>query len=233
MATRPIPERDLGATGAQGRAVIDALLAPAGDGSASPYSMRALTRDPTSKYALQLSEKFKGVEFQGTFDDFDTVAAAFVGVYGAWTNKDGFTVGEMKEIYFGMRIFEIAKESLSMRHYVWSNLPYPTKDTGFNPEYKVGQMDGKATMGEWPQAQPFNDSLSWSQLTTGPYMDMLQGTFDHRAETSARDLSVSPESIGWDRLVETSARVTGQRAVFKRQTIDEWRTNFDARIENF
>ncbi|KAJ6612837.1 hypothetical protein B0H10DRAFT_1951959 [Mycena sp. CBHHK59/15] len=111
----------------------------------------------------------------GTFDDFDTVAAAFVGVYGAWTNKDGFTVGEMKAIYFGMRIFEIAKQSLSMRHYVWSNLPYPTKDTGFNPEYKVGQMDGKATMGEWPQAQPFNDSLSWNQVTTGPYMDMLQG----------------------------------------------------------
>lgn len=50
----------IGATGAQGIAVIDALLAPNADGSPSPYSVRALTRDPNSKQALDLSKK--GVE---------------------------------------------------------------------------------------------------------------------------------------------------------------------------
>lgn len=50
----------IGATGAQGIAVIDALLAPNADGSPSPYSVRALTRDPSSKQALDLSKK--GVE---------------------------------------------------------------------------------------------------------------------------------------------------------------------------
>ena len=50
----------IGATGAQGIAVIDALLAPNADGSPSPYSVRALTRDPKSKQALDLSKK--GVE---------------------------------------------------------------------------------------------------------------------------------------------------------------------------
>lgn len=50
----------LGATGAQGLAVVDALLAPAPDGSSSPYTIRALTRDPSSKRALDL--KSKGVE---------------------------------------------------------------------------------------------------------------------------------------------------------------------------
>lgn len=50
----------LGATGAQGLAVVDALLAPAPDGSPSPYTIRALTRDPASKRALDL--KSKGVE---------------------------------------------------------------------------------------------------------------------------------------------------------------------------
>lgn len=50
----------LGATGAQGLAVVDALLAPAPDGSPSPYTIRALTRDPSSKRALAL--KSKGVE---------------------------------------------------------------------------------------------------------------------------------------------------------------------------
>lgn len=50
----------LGATGAQGLAVIDALLAPAKDGSPSPYAVRALTRDTNSKRAKDLASK--GVE---------------------------------------------------------------------------------------------------------------------------------------------------------------------------
>lgn len=50
----------LGATGAQGLAVVDALLAPASDGSPSPYSVRALTRNPQNERALSL--KARGVE---------------------------------------------------------------------------------------------------------------------------------------------------------------------------
>ena len=55
----------IGATGAQGIAVIDALLAPSADGSPSPYSIRALTRDPSHRRSQELSEKgvdlFKGL----------------------------------------------------------------------------------------------------------------------------------------------------------------------------
>jgi nucleoside-diphosphate-sugar epimerase len=50
----------IGATGAQGLAVIDALLAPATDGSPSPYAVRALTRDSNGKRARELAAK--GVE---------------------------------------------------------------------------------------------------------------------------------------------------------------------------
>jgi uncharacterized protein YbjT (DUF2867 family) len=50
----------IGATGAQGVAVIDALLAPDGDGTSSSYSVRALTRDPLSRRAQELTAK--GVE---------------------------------------------------------------------------------------------------------------------------------------------------------------------------
>ena len=54
----------IGATGAQGLAVIGGLLAPNADGSPSLYSVRALTRDPSSRQALSLSKK--GVEcFKG------------------------------------------------------------------------------------------------------------------------------------------------------------------------
>ena len=50
----------IGATGAQGIAVIDGLLAPCADGSPSPYAIRALTRDPDSQRARSLEKK--GVE---------------------------------------------------------------------------------------------------------------------------------------------------------------------------
>lgn len=50
----------IGATGAQGTAVINALLAPAADGSPSPYAIRALTRDPSHERAQALTSK--GVE---------------------------------------------------------------------------------------------------------------------------------------------------------------------------
>lgn len=138
----------IGATGAQGMAVVDKLLEPSADGTASPYSVRALTRDPNSRRAAELKEK--GVEcvkgpidclhhyncplthiyysfHPGAFDDFPSVKAAMRGVYGVWANTDGFTVGEEKEVWCGIRLFEIAKEVGSVRHYVWSNLDYVSK----------------------------------------------------------------------------------------------------------
>ena len=54
----------IGATGAQGMAVVDALLAPAADGSPSPWAVRALTRDASHRRAQEL--RSRGVEiFQG------------------------------------------------------------------------------------------------------------------------------------------------------------------------
>jgi hypothetical protein len=104
----------IGATGAQGLAVIDALLGPVTNGKASPYSVRALTRDPAGQRALELSAR--GVECvkggfhflivvvyfanpsAGSFEDQEAVSKALEGVYGVWVNTDGFTVGEIREI---------------------------------------------------------------------------------------------------------------------------------------
>jgi NmrA-like family protein len=65
--------------------------------------------------------------FIGNTSDLASVAAALDGAYGAWVNIDGFTVGEQREIYAGMRIFELAKQTKSLRHYVWSSLDYNLK----------------------------------------------------------------------------------------------------------
>lgn len=60
----------IGATGAQGLAVIDGLLKPAADGSPSPYAIRALTRNVTSPRAQELARRgaeiFEGVLRLGT-----------------------------------------------------------------------------------------------------------------------------------------------------------------------
>ena len=39
----------------------------------------------------------------------------------------GEVVGETREVFAGMRIFELAKQAGSVRHYVWSNLDYVSK----------------------------------------------------------------------------------------------------------
>jgi hypothetical protein len=52
------------------------------------------------------------------------------------------------------------------------------KKTGYNPEFKVDHMDAKGRVGEWLQSQTSiasDDTLSWSIVTTGPYMELLKG----------------------------------------------------------
>lgn len=44
------------------------------------------------------------------------------GAYGAFVNTDSFTIGEVKEVYYGIRIFEAAKQVKTLKHYVWSGL---------------------------------------------------------------------------------------------------------------
>ncbi|KZT67487.1 NAD(P)-binding protein [Daedalea quercina L-15889] len=255
----------VGATGAQGLLVIDKLLAPSKDGAPSPYAIRALTRNPDGRRAKELAAK--GVEIvQGSHDDFASVAAALKGVYGAWINTDGFTVGEEKEVWEGIRIFELAKQA-RVRHYIWSNLDYSSKLANYNPTYKCGHYDGKGRVADFMQAQPSivsDTEMSWTVVTSGPYMEMLynfmfgpykkraDGTvvfatpvgkghvqmialedlgffaryaFDHRELTSAQDLIIASDRVGWEYLKATFEKVTGQRAEIVYQSYDDWCKN--------
>ncbi|OJT11318.1 NmrA-like family domain-containing protein 1 [Trametes pubescens] len=166
----------IGATGVQGGAVIDALLQPLADGSPSPYTIRALTRDPQSQRAKELASR--GIEVvKGSTNDLDTVAAALEGVYGAYVNTDSFTIGEQKETFCGIRIFELAKQVKTVRHYVWSGADNVNKKTNYDPQYAPAHYTGKARVGDWMRAQPSvvsDDNMSWTILSTAPYMDMLQ-----------------------------------------------------------
>lgn len=52
-------------------------------------------------------------------------------------------------------------------------------------------------------------------------------TFDHREDTSGKELEIATEMVGWDSLVSTFKKVTGQKAIVLHQSLDEWFANFE------
>ncbi|KIK68318.1 hypothetical protein GYMLUDRAFT_154466 [Collybiopsis luxurians FD-317 M1] len=170
----------VGATGSQGIPVVVALLAPDEAGNPSPYSVRAFTRDPTSKKA-QILASLSGVEvFKGNFNDMSTLAPAMEGCYGIFANTDTMTVGEQGELHAAIKMFEKAHRVPQMRHFIWSSLDYGYKFGGYDPQYSAPQMNAKGTFTEFLRAQPSDPSgksFAWSVLTTGPYIENLAGGF--------------------------------------------------------
>ncbi|KAJ7095050.1 nmrA-family protein [Mycena epipterygia] len=157
------------------RRLTSIVVTPDANGKPSPYSVRALTRDPAGKRARDLSTR--GVEcIKGSFEDQESVARALEGVHGVWVNTDGSSVGEIREIYAGMLIFEAAKRIKSLKHYVWSSVPYGSKLAGFKPDYKAAHMTGKGLVAEWLRGQAStvsNHGLAWTIVETLPYTEML------------------------------------------------------------
>ncbi|KAF5392744.1 hypothetical protein D9757_000814 [Collybiopsis confluens] len=168
----------IGATGSQGFPVIDALLAPDEAGNPSPYSVRALTRDPTSHKANVLAS-LPGVEVvKGSFDDMETLAPALEGCYGIFANTDTHVVGEQGEIYAAIKLFEQVNRVPQAKHFVWSSLDYGYKFGGYDPQYSAPHMNAKGIVAEFLRAQPSDTtgtSLAWTVLTTGPYLENLAG----------------------------------------------------------
>ncbi|KAJ2923371.1 hypothetical protein H1R20_g13728, partial [Candolleomyces eurysporus] len=117
----------VGATGAQGMAVATALLRPSPESDTpSPYHVRALTRDPTSRRAKEL-EAMGAELFQGCFYDVNAAKQFMSGCYGAFINTDTYTVGEEREIWAATKLYEFARRTPSMSHWIWSNLDYGSK----------------------------------------------------------------------------------------------------------
>src|SRR2546430_7246209 len=93
----------IGGTGAQGQAVVKALLEPSSAGAPSPYAVRILTRNPDHP-EVRTQFNHPNIELvQGSFTDLSKVEHALEGVWGAYINTDGFTVGEQAETYYGLR----------------------------------------------------------------------------------------------------------------------------------
>ncbi|EXJ66607.1 uncharacterized protein A1O5_10278 [Cladophialophora psammophila CBS 110553] len=155
----------IGGTGAQGMPVVHTLSA------SSEYSVRVLTRDPASTRAKSLAALPNVTLIQGTQDSEADLHRAFKGVYGAWVNLDGFTLGEMKELYFAFRCYEIARGE-GLKHYVWANCDYALRIAGWREEFHWGHNDAKGRVGDFILAQD-QKGMASTLFTVGPYMDML------------------------------------------------------------
>ena len=157
----------VGGTGAQGMPVVRDLVA---DGK---YSVRVLTRDTTSWRAKALVELGNVTLVEGSFADDDVLREGFRSSDGAFVNIDGFNTGEKTETYWAIRSYEIALEE-EIKFFVYGNLDYALKKSGYHSKFRTGHYDGKGRMAEWilSQNRSNGDRMGAAIFTTGPYIEM-------------------------------------------------------------
>ncbi|KAF2871140.1 hypothetical protein BDV95DRAFT_494746 [Massariosphaeria phaeospora] len=163
----------IGGTGAQGLPIVRSLVK---DGK---YSCRILTRDPSSRRAQSLSALGNNVEIvQGSFTNESDLRKGYSGCDAAFVNIDGFNTGEQAEMFWAIRCYELAVEDEGIRFFVYGNLDYGYKKSGFKPEFRDGHYDGKGRIGEWilfqgaKAAKKSTSAMGVALFTTGPYIEM-------------------------------------------------------------
>lgn len=130
-------------------------------------------RNPESARAKELVPLGNVTLFQGQQDNTEDLRKAFRGVYGAWVNLDGFTLGENNEIFYGIRAYEIAR-AVGLQHFIWASTEYTLKNGDWNENYHYGHMSAKGRVGEFTLSQR-QEGMTTSLFTTGPYVDSLHG----------------------------------------------------------
>ena len=158
----------IGGTGAQGIPVVSALVAD------KKYAVRVLSRDSTSPRAKALLELGNVSFLEGSFADEAILREGFRGCDGAFVNIDGFNAGEKTETYWAMRSYEIAIEE-GIKFFVYGNLDYVLKKSGYDSRFRTGHYDGKGRVGEWIlfQNQANRDRMGAAVFTSGPYIEMV------------------------------------------------------------
>jgi uncharacterized protein YbjT (DUF2867 family) len=121
----------LGATGGQGGAVVDALLARG-------RKVRALLRDPASRSARRLAEQDVEV-VAGSFDDAESLAVAMQGVSGVFALTTPFEAGVHAEVRQGRAIVAAARQ-VRVPHLLFSSVAGANQHTG------VPHFDSKAVI---------------------------------------------------------------------------------------
>ena len=158
----------IGGTGAQGIPIVSALVAD------KKYAVRVLSRDSTSPRARALLELGNVSFLEGSFADEAILREGLRSCDGAFVNIDGFNTGEKAETYWAIRSYEIAVEE-GIKFFVYGNLDYALKKSGYDSRFRTGHYDGKGRIGEWIlfQNQVNRDRMGAAVFTSGPYIEMV------------------------------------------------------------
>src|SRR4051812_2239111 len=160
----------VGATGAQGGGLVEAILSDPSGG----FAARAITRDPSKDKAKAVAAK-GGEVVQADLDDVESLKKAFAGAYGVYavTNFWEHFSGE-KEKAQAKNIAEAAKAA-GVKHVVWSTLedtrnlmkPDDKRMPMLQEKYRVPHFDAKA------EADSFFQGVPTTFLVTSFYWDNL------------------------------------------------------------
>jgi hypothetical protein len=127
-------------TGRQPEVVINLLS------SANAYHLLVFTRNTKSKQAVKL-QALPNVELVANNAESGYDTAAFLAAASnsdfVFVNTGGFALGEQAEIYWGIRLFELASKA-NVKHLVYSGLEYNGKESNFDLNLYVGHYEGKA-----------------------------------------------------------------------------------------
>ncbi|KAH8804347.1 hypothetical protein F5884DRAFT_845580 [Xylogone sp. PMI_703] len=176
-------------------------------------------------------------------DDND-LHSAFKGVDYAFVNINSFAIGMKNEIYWGIRIFEIAVQS-AVKHFVWSSLDNVAPKRNFSDQYRVGHYIGKGFVEQWistlPQSPmrlapsrqedgtvvfsaPLNDgAIPFVHLDDlGHYVNWI---FTNPEESAGFNLKVAIDHVHFKDLATAFTKVTGTPAIYQNTSIDSWFEN--------
>jgi len=136
----------LGATGAQGGGMVNAIL----DNPHGEFAVRALTRNPASDAARALAARGAEVA-KADLDDEDSVREALDGAYGAFVVTAFWEYMSVERELAQARAAANAAKAAGLAHVVWSTLPDTRKHIPLDDNrvptlqdrYKVPHFDGK------------------------------------------------------------------------------------------
>lgn len=117
------------------------------------YAVRVVTRDSSSTEAKGISSIPGASILEGDTYNEATLRKAFTDVDYVFANTNGFAIGEKAEIFWGIRLYELARE-FGVKHFLYAGLEYASKLGHFDPKYRTGHLDGKGKVTDFISAQP-------------------------------------------------------------------------------
>jgi uncharacterized protein YbjT (DUF2867 family) len=160
----------IGATGAQGGGLCDAILGdPAGG-----FACRAITRDPSKDKARALAARGADV-VKADLDDLDSLTKAFAGAYGAYCVTNFWEHFSAEKETAQAKNLADACRAAGVKHVIWSTLEdtrelmahHDTRMPMLQKHYRVPHFDGKA------EADQHFADLPATYLVTSFYWDNL------------------------------------------------------------